>query len=73
MTGQDTGETRNTISGGNFSGPVRQVRLEQAHRELQDGDSAAGVTVAATGRRWVGLALGASHPPTAGSTGWLLA
>ena len=30
---------------------LRQVRLEQAHRELQDGDSAA-LTVAATARRW---------------------
>jgi AraC-like DNA-binding protein len=39
------------------TGYLRQVRLEQAHRELQDGDSAAGVTVAATGRRW-----GWAHP-----------
>jgi AraC-like DNA-binding protein len=34
------------------TGYLRQVRLEQAHRELQDGDSAAGSTVAATARRW---------------------
>jgi AraC-like DNA-binding protein len=34
------------------TGYLRQVRLEQAHRELRDGDSAAGVTVAATARRW---------------------
>jgi AraC-like DNA-binding protein len=34
------------------TGYLRQVRLEQAHRELQDGDPAAGVTVAAVGRRW---------------------
>jgi AraC-like DNA-binding protein len=34
------------------TGYLRQVRLEQAHRELQDGDSAAGATVAGTARRW---------------------
>ena len=34
------------------TGYLRQVRLEQAHRELRDGDSAAGATVAATARRW---------------------
>jgi AraC-like DNA-binding protein len=34
------------------TGYLRQVRLEQAHRELQDGDSAVGVTVADTARRW---------------------
>jgi AraC-like DNA-binding protein len=34
------------------TGYLRQVRLEQAHRELQDGDPAVGVTVAATARRW---------------------
>ena len=34
------------------TGYLRQVRLEQAHRELRDGDSAAGLTVAAVSRRW---------------------
>jgi AraC-like DNA-binding protein len=34
------------------TGYLRHVRLERAHRELQDGDSAAGLTVAATARRW---------------------
>jgi AraC-like DNA-binding protein len=34
------------------TGYLRQVRLEQAHRELRDGDSAAGATVTATARRW---------------------
>jgi AraC-like DNA-binding protein len=34
------------------TGYLRQVRLEQAHQELQDGDTAVGVTVAATARRW---------------------
>lgn len=34
------------------TGYLRQVRLEQAHRELRDGDPAADVTVAAVGRRW---------------------
>jgi hypothetical protein len=34
------------------TGYLRQVRLEQAHRELRDGDSAADATVAATARRW---------------------
>ena len=34
------------------TGYLREVRLERAHRELQDGDSAAGLTVAATARRW---------------------
>jgi AraC-like DNA-binding protein len=34
------------------TGYLRQVRLERAHRELQDGDPAAGATVAATARRW---------------------
>ncbi|HEX3517301.1 MAG TPA: AraC family transcriptional regulator [Trebonia sp.] len=34
------------------TGYLRQVRLEQAHRELRDGDSAAGATVAAIARRW---------------------
>ncbi|HEY3882614.1 MAG TPA: AraC family transcriptional regulator [Trebonia sp.] len=31
---------------------LRKVRLEQAHLELQDGDPAAGASVAATARRW---------------------
>lgn len=34
------------------TGYLRQVRLEQAHRELRDGDPAAGATVGATARRW---------------------
>jgi AraC-like DNA-binding protein len=34
------------------TGYLRQVRLEQAHRELQASEAAAGATVAATARRW---------------------